>query len=88
MAAHLYIDLYHRPSDRLPWCTLNDREVTNRLYFYDLRQRQSDSHAERLVIRPGDEYSERTGDPGTPNFFLAVDPGTTLLGRDGSRPGV
>jgi hypothetical protein len=53
---HLYVDLFERTTDKLPWTTLNDREVTNRLYFHDLRQRQSIGHAQRVVIRPGDEY--------------------------------
>ncbi len=57
---HLFIDLYDRVSDRFPCCTLDDREVGNRQYFHDLRLRGSADLADRIVIRPGDEY--RTGD--------------------------
>jgi hypothetical protein len=57
---HLFIDLYDRVGDRFPCCTLDDRDVGTRQYFHDLHRRGSADLADRVVVRPGDEY--RTGD--------------------------
>ena len=57
---HLFVDLYDRVGDKLPCCTLNDHDVNNRRYFYDLHRRGVAEHVTRVVIRRGDEY--RTGD--------------------------
>jgi hypothetical protein len=58
--AHLFVDLYDRLGGRLPCCTLDDHEVSNRQYFHDLNQRAFADQAARVVVRCGDEY--RTGD--------------------------
>jgi hypothetical protein len=57
---HLFVELYDRVGDRFPCCTLDDHEVGNRQYFHDLRPHGSADLADRIVIRPGDEY--RAGD--------------------------
>jgi hypothetical protein len=58
--SHLIVELYERFGDRLPCCTLDDHEVSNRQYFHDLQQRGIADRAGRVVVRPGDEY--HTGD--------------------------
>ncbi len=58
--SHLFIDLYDRVGDKLPCCTLDDQDVSNRQYFHDLHRRAFADRTARVVIRPGDEY--RTGD--------------------------
>lgn len=57
---HLFVDLYDQVEDKFPCCTLDDHDVGSRQYFYDLGQWSSADLADRVVIRPGDEY--RTGD--------------------------
>ena len=57
---HLMVDLFERGGKRLPCCSLNDHEVTNRQYFHDLYTRGVAKQIVRVVVRPGDEY--RTGD--------------------------
>ena len=57
---HLFVDLYDRPDDNLPCCTLDDQDIHHRQYFYDLHRRGMAGRAARLVMRLGDEY--HTGD--------------------------
>lgn len=57
---HLIVELYEQFDDRFPCCTLDDHDVSNRQYFHDLRRLGSADLADRVVVRPGDEY--RTGD--------------------------
>jgi hypothetical protein len=58
--AHLFVDLFDRVNDALPFHTLDDQDVNNRVLFHDLNLARAADKAARVRIRRGGEF--RRGD--------------------------
>jgi len=58
--AHLFVDLFDRVGDPVPYYTLDDQDENNRLFFHDLNIHGAADRAARVRIRRGDEF--RRGD--------------------------